>query len=81
MVKIKKLNVVKEIDKKYLPEWEKRGYVALEETVEELTVDEKALEEKTAEELTEYAKENGIDIGLATSAEGILKKIRAAQTV
>lgn len=33
----------------------------------------------TVEELTVYAKDKGIDIGQATSQEGILKKIRAAQ--
>ena len=32
----------------------------------------------TVEELTAYAKDNGIDIGQATTQEGILKKIKAA---
>jgi len=36
------------------------------------------LEEMTAEELKAYAEENGIDIGKATSQEGILKKIQEA---
>ena len=38
----------------------------------------KALEEMTAEELQAYAETNGIDIGRATSADGILKKIQEA---
>lgn len=37
-----------------------------------------SLEEMTAEELKAYAEENGIDIGKATSQEGILKKIQEA---
>ena len=32
----------------------------------------------TVEELTAFAKDKGIDIGQATSQEGIIKKIRAA---
>ena len=35
----------------------------------------------TVEELTAFAKDKGIDIGQATSQEGILKKIRAAWEV
>lgn len=38
----------------------------------------KALEDMTAEELQAYAEANGIDIGRATSADGILKKIQEA---
>lgn len=33
----------------------------------------------TVEELTAYAKDNGIDIGQATTQEGILKKIKAVK--
>lgn len=36
------------------------------------------LDGKTVEELKTYAAENGIDIGNATSASGILKKIRGS---
>lgn len=38
---------------------------------------EKTLEDMTIEELTAYAAEKGIDIGKATTREGILKKIEA----
>lgn len=37
------------------------------------------LETMTVEELILYAEANGINIGNATSKEGVLKKIRAAQ--
>ena len=36
------------------------------------------VELETVEELTAFAKDKGIDIGQATSQEGIIKKIRAA---
>lgn len=39
---------------------------------------EAKLEELNAEELTDYAKEHGIDIGRATSKDGILAKIKEA---
>lgn len=38
----------------------------------------KALEDMSVEELAAYAGEKGIDIGKATSKEGILNKIEAA---
>ncbi len=37
------------------------------------------IEFMTAEDLIVYAESNGINVGNATSREGILKKIRAAQ--
>jgi hypothetical protein len=37
-----------------------------------------ALEDMNVEELKAYAEEHGIDIGKATSQEGILKKIQEA---
>ncbi len=40
--------------------------------------EQKVLEEMTAEELKAYAEEHGIDIGKATSQDGILKKIEEA---
>ena len=39
---------------------------------------EPQLEELNAEELTDYAKDHGIDIGRATSKDGILAKIKEA---
>jgi len=39
----------------------------------------KQLEEMTEGELTKYAVEHGIDVGRATSREGILKKIQEVQ--
>ena len=44
-------------------------------TEKQETVDLTAM---TVEELTAFAKDKGIDIGQATSQEGIIKKIRAA---
>jgi len=81
MAKVKKLNVVKEVHARDVEAWERKGYVLIEETIEELALEEAELEKLTAEELAAYAKDNGIDIGMATSIEGILKKIRAAQAL
>lgn len=39
----------------------------------------KGLSEMTKEELTAYAAENNIDIGNATTKDGIIKKIQEAQ--
>jgi hypothetical protein len=39
----------------------------------------KALEDMTIEELKEYAVKNGIDIGKASTQNGILEKIKAAE--
>lgn len=36
------------------------------------------LDSKTVEELKAYAEEKGVDLGQASSKEGIIKKIRAA---
>ena len=47
-----------------------RGKTEKQETVD--------LTAMTVEELTAFAKDKGIDIGQATSQEGIIKKIRAA---
>ena len=41
--------------------------------------EEKNLEDMTTEELKVYAEDNGIDIGRATSQDGILKKILEAK--
>lgn len=41
--------------------------------------DGKALSEMDVEELKEYAEKNNIDIGKATSASGILAKIKEAE--
>ena len=41
--------------------------------------DEKVLSEMDLEELKEYAEKNNIDIGKATSASGILAKIKEAE--
>lgn len=40
--------------------------------------EKKSLEDMTVEELKAYVEEHGIDIGKATSQEGILKKIQEA---
>jgi len=60
---------------------DRRGSVKTAAEVESAAVpvtEEVNLEEMTAEELKAYAEENGIDIGKATSQEGILKKIQEA---
>lgn len=74
------VNGVGETKNKNLIAWFKtKGY-----KVEEADQDPKGsgeevkLEEMTAEEMKTYAEENGINIGKATSQEGILKKIQEA---
>lgn len=54
-------------------EQEKEEHV--EEPIEGVTVNVINLESMSVEELTQYAEDNRIDIGKATSKEGILKKI------
>lgn len=49
----------------------------LEEVKASLGTDDE-LDGKTVEELKAYAEEKGIDLGQASSKEGILKKIRAS---
>ena len=61
---------------------ETNSYCSLPSDYEEMTVEgDLPLEEMTVEELTQYAADRGIDIGMATSAKGILDKIKAAQVM
>lgn len=77
MYQLKKFNVIKIADSEAKKaQYLSQGYELIEEKEEEAK--EKALEEMTAEELTAYAEANSIDIGKATTAEGILKKINDA---
>lgn len=55
-------------------------YLALEKKLQELKASSGgSMEQLTVEELKAYAEEKGIDIGQATTQDGILKKIKAAQ--
>lgn len=56
----------------------KDGYTLINAEVEAQT-DNAELDKMSVEELIAYAVKNGIDIGKSTSAEGIIKKIKAAQ--
>lgn len=47
-----------------------------ESSINESTEISKSLDEMTIDELKNYAEENGIDIGKATSHNGILEKIK-----
>lgn len=49
------------------------------EKIEEQQTSANEFEGKSAEELKVYAKEHGIDIGKATTEEGIIKKIVESQ--
>lgn len=72
----------------YLIEWFKNhGYKVVEEESngldkkEETSTDDASyLKEMTLDELKLYAEEKGIDIGNATSRDGILKKIKNAES-
>ena len=78
------INGVGETDNPTLLKWFKEHGYKVEEVKEveesseaENGVDgEKALEDMTLEELQAYAEEKGIDLGKASSQEGILKKIK-----
>jgi|LDZT01.1.fsa_nt_gi hypothetical protein len=76
------VNGVGETENENLIAWFKaKGYKVEEAEADqdpEGSGEEVKLEEMTAEELKAYAEENGIDIGKATSQEGILKKIEEA---
>lgn len=73
-------NGVGETDDEHLINWFKEhNYTVVEQDTEVKTV-EKTLDQMTVEELIVYAKENGIDIGKATSQSGIIEKIKAAQS-
>lgn len=56
----------------------KEGYKLINPEVEP-KADAPILDEMSVEELIAYAAEHGIDIGKSTSAEGIIKKIKAVQ--
>lgn len=74
------VNGVGETENENLIAWFKaKGYKVEEADQDpEGSGEEVNLEEMTAEELKAYAEDNGIDIGKATSQEGILKKIEEA---
>lgn len=81
------VNGVGETEDPHLIDWFKSHGYKVEEDQEEDKVpgDEEdvpvnlVLEEMSVEVLTAYAENNGIDIGKATSKDGILKKIEEAK--
>lgn len=65
-----------ETEKPELIEWFKRhGYEVIKENKNPT---DKSIDEMSVEELIEYANEKNIDIGKATSQNGIIEKIKAA---
>lgn len=70
-------------DNPHLIEWfRKNGYKVVEDTVElgsEVDEDNSQLKNMNEDELKLYAEEKGIDLGKATSKEGILTKIKEAE--
>lgn len=72
-----------ETDNPHLIKWFKQhGYKVEDEKKPEdkkNNVDTQELKDMTVEQLKAYAEENNIDIGNATSKEGIMKKIEAAE--
>lgn len=77
------INGVGETDNKHLIKWfESKGYKVEEvEAVPPNDTDPvvKPFEEMTIDELKTYAAERNVDIGKATTEEGIIKKIEEAQ--
>lgn len=75
------INGVGECTNPYLLDWfRSRGY-EVEEPEDGGNDDVVELENMTIEELQAYAEEKEIDLGKATSQEGILKKILEAEEV
>lgn len=75
------VNGVGETDNPTLLKWFKdHGYEVkeTEDNVQEEQSKVKELKDMTVEELTEYAKKNEIDLGKATTQNGILDKIQEA---
>lgn len=78
------INGIGETDDEHLIKWFKsKGYKVedAEETQkdEDPSKTENPFEGKTLEELKAFAEEHNIDIGKATTEEGIIKKIEEAQ--
>jgi len=77
------MNGVGECTNPYLLDWFKSKGYKIEEIEEpednKEPKDDIELENMTVEELQVYAEEKGIDLGKATSQEGILKKILEAE--
>lgn len=72
-------NGLGETENPILIEWFKsHNYTVIEEDVEQR---EKKLEDMTIEELLQYAENNKIDIGRATTQSGIIEKIKASMDV
>lgn len=73
------VNGVANTENEWLMQWFKTHGYAVETDVPEEATEEKGtfstFENLSVEELTVYAVENGINIGRATTHEGILKKI------
>ncbi|NFG22685.1 hypothetical protein FDF11_08255 [Clostridium botulinum] len=59
--------------------FEKHGYEVIKDAAEEGLEVQPILDEMSIEELKAYANEKGIDIGKATSSEGILEKIKKSE--
>lgn len=76
MIRLKKGNIERIVDSQEKgDEYIAKGFILLEQAGQAtLDTRKKQLSEMTVEEMMAYAAENGIDIGKASSAEGILKK-------
>lgn len=71
------VNGVGETEDPRIIEWFKKSGYVVEEQNEEPSED--FFESMTVEELKAYAEEKGIDIGKATSKDGIIKKIQKVE--
>lgn len=86
-MKIRKGGISRNIDARKLYEYTSKGYTVVEETedfnesdvVSKKDINIEDLKEMTIEELLSYAAINNIDVGKATSKDGILSKINAAK--
>lgn len=81
MIELKRLNVVKLVDDESKAQaLESKGFERIERN-EDQNPDPATdpLDALEPDELRAYAEEHGIDLGRASSKEGILEKIRAAQ--
>lgn len=80
MFVLKLFNVIRETDSEEKKnEYISQGYELISSDVKECELDGPDLTEMTVEELLSYAATNNIDVGKATSKEGILSKINAAK--
>jgi hypothetical protein len=80
MFRLKKDNVERVVASKAICDFlVSKGFTIIKDTTETDKSNSLSLEEMTIDELKAYAKEKDIDIGKATSLNGILEKINEAQ--